>query len=110
MAKQGSAQRENNIAFQFVGGFRLHTQWSLSPGLQEDVATKEAVDTSESLLASAKVPITVIAAVNVVLELSGQEQADQARNLVDSKGKVLPAMLLHALEKLSSAASASKPK
>ena len=80
---------------------RLHTQWSLSPGLQEDVATKEAVDTSESLFATAKVAITVIAAVNVVLELSGQEQADQARNLVDSKGKVLPAMLLHALEKLS---------
>ena len=81
---------------------RLHTQWSLSPGLQEDVATKEAVDTSEPLFATAKVAITVIVGLNVVLELSGQEQADQARNLVDSKGKVLLAMLLHALEKLSS--------
>jgi hypothetical protein len=85
---------------------RLHTQWALTPGLQEDLATKEAVDTSESLFATAKTAITVIAAVNVVLELTGTEQAEQARTLVDSKGKSLPAMLVQALEKVSSASAA----
>ena len=84
---------------------RLHTTWSLQPDLGVDPDTKDDVDLSQGIWKEAVKAITMIACVNTLYELTGDEKINKAKELLAKKRSVMPKALLAEMEK----AAAEKP-
>lgn len=80
---------------------RMQTEWTLAPTLQDCPSTRDQVTSVNMIYENGKLSVTIIAAVNVIAELSGQNQKDSADRLLQSKRGILPAALIEQLEKLS---------
>jgi hypothetical protein len=79
---------------------RFHTSLGLSPIMSEDLQWKDAVDSSTALFRLAKQAISTIAAVNVLCELSGREQLDNASAILTTGAKEIPNSLVTKLQQL----------
>ena len=66
-----------------------------------DVEFKDSMDSSHALFADGRKAVTVIAAVNVVLELKGESQLSQVSALLAKKRADLPKALVAALEQIA---------
>jgi hypothetical protein len=86
---------------------RLHAHWGLSPALDQDPDFSEALTAGKLVFMQAKETITIIAALNVILELKGSEQQTQAAALATSRSQQLPAAIMSRLKAIID--KASKP-
>ena len=92
---------------------RLQTQWVVAPTLDDTASTKDVLLAIRGGFNAAKASMTIIAAVDVVLEKKGDEQIQQAIILTAAKKDVIPEALFRALEAIVSKAPAAmlnKPK
>ena len=84
---------------------RLHAHWGLSPALDQDPDFSEALTAGKLVFMQAKETITIIAALNVILELKGSEQQTQAAALATSRSQQLPAAIMSRLKAIIDKAS-----
>lgn len=77
--------------------------WSVTPTLQDDPTTKDVIVMAESVLESAKHAVLVIAALNVIHEMSGKLQLQKATELLQTRKAKLPKSLIAPLEKIAGA-------
>jgi len=78
---------------------RLHAQWALSPDLETDEDVNADFKSARSVFTSARQAMMAIAAANILLELSGEERAAKAEDLLNRKRAELPEILIKELEK-----------
>ena len=88
---------------------RIHTEWNLLPALIEDPDFCETIDAAKVVFTTARTTITYIAALNVLLELKGKEQAEEASNLLMTKADQLPEILVQKLRNITEKATTASP-
>lgn len=79
---------------------RVHTSWALQPSIKEDVDCKEVVVSAHCVFDTAKAAITLVAALAVLMETTGEERIAKATNLLLSKKDALPKMVVAELQKV----------
>ena len=84
---------------------RLHSTWALFPPLDEDAATKDDMLTADGLFQVGRKALVVIAGLNIVIEVSGEDQKAMAAELVAKKSASLLGALLSKLEHISGASA-----
>ena len=81
------------------GCSRLYSQWGLGSDALKDIFLKDDLDFSNGMWNSARKGMAVIAACNVVFELTGNEKSEGAASLLEKRRDILPDVLIVALEK-----------
>ena len=84
---------------------RVHTTWALQPALLDDPELQDTMGPSAAVFDAAKSAITLIAALNVLFELSGKEKMTQAAALLEKKKDALPRSVVVELQKASNRSS-----
>ena len=81
------------------GCSRLCSQWGLGSDALKDIFLKDDLDFADGMWKSARKGMAVIAACNVVFELTGNEKSEGAASLLEKRRDILPDVLIVALEK-----------
>ena len=79
---------------------RVHTSWALQPTIKEDVDCKEVVVSAHSVFDTAKAAITLVAALAVLMEVTGDDRVTKATNLLQAKKDALPKTVIVELQKV----------
>lgn len=83
--------------------------WEIQPGVEPHPITADHVCTAQAIFDVGKVTATVIASASIFQEKSDKKQSEGAKNILDSRGDVLPKMMVEALEALvATSANASR--
>ena len=69
---------------------RLCSQWGLGSDALKDTLRKDDLDFSDGMWKSARKGMAVIAACNVVFELTGKEKSEGAASLFEKRRDILP--------------------
>ena len=101
-SKKPLDERTITLAKAFASMSQFHAEFGLQPDLKTDPRFQERLASAQSVFASAKAAITVLAAVNILFGLSGDDQIAAAAGFVAKKRDALKAPLLQALEKVAS--------
>lgn len=78
---------------------RLRTQWALTSD-KDSESIQSTIDAAQSTFEHAKVAITIVAALVILLETKGSSQSAAAQNLLHAKRDVLPKALADELDNL----------
>jgi hypothetical protein len=79
---------------------RVHTSWALQPTIKEDVDCKEVVVSAHCVFDTAKTAITLVAALAVLMENTGDDRITKATNLLQAKKDALPKTVVAELQKV----------
>lgn len=79
---------------------RVHTSFGLTPKIEHDDMLKGPMENAKSAFSKAKAAVEIIAILSVLWERKGDEQQNDARNLLDKMGETMPAVLKKELEKV----------
>ena len=81
------------------GCSRLCSQWGLGSDALKDIFLKDDLDFADGMWKSARKGMAVIAACNVVFELTGKEKSEGAASLLEKRRDILPDVLIVEFEK-----------
>ncbi|CAE8639369.1 unnamed protein product [Polarella glacialis] len=80
---------------------RLYTQWALGSVFEDDAEFCDEVQSNRLVFDVAKAAIVTIAAINVIAEMTGEAQKNDAAKLVSSSSHILVKSLLKRLQTIS---------
>lgn len=78
---------------------RLRAQWALTAD-KDSESIQSTIDAAQSTFEHAKVAITIVAALVILLETNGSSQSAAAQNLLRAKRDVLPKVVADELDNL----------
>ena len=94
------------LLHQALAGLRgRHAEWQLSPALVVDPAWKEELESVDVIFDSAKMAIATMAAVNILINLKGPAQVDQASQFLTKNRDQVPKSLATALDNIVTTAA-----